>query len=276
VLTDTHCHLDSEAFDADRETVIERALHAGVARMLIPGLHLESSARAVQLAEAHPVLFAAVGIHPSEAERWNTSSLNALRALARHPKVRAIGEIGLDYFWVHDPALQARQRQVLQAQLSLAAELDMPVVIHCREQSDAEDGPCARDLLSLFEQWLHVEGGQVRTSLSPGVLHSFSGSLATALRAIELGFYIGVTGPVTYKNATSRRDTLSALPLDRLLIETDAPYLAPHPFRGKRNEPAYVTHIADKIADIQSRTPQEVAAVTGDNAVRLFSWGETA
>ena len=276
MLTDTHCHLDSEAFDADREAVIERALHAGVTRMLIPGLHLESSARAVQLSETHPALFAAIGIHPSEAAHCDTESLNALRDLAHHPKVRAIGEIGLDYFWVHDSALQARQRQVLQLQLSLAAELHMPVVIHCREQGDAEDGPCARDLLSLLEHWLLVEGGRVKTSPAPGVLHSFSGSLATALRAIELGFYIGVTGPVTYKNATSRRNTLGALPLDRLLIETDAPYQSPQPFRGKRNEPAYVTHIADKIADIQSRTPQEVAAVTGDNAVRLFSWGETA
>ncbi|MGZ6316351.1 MAG: TatD family hydrolase [Anaerolineales bacterium] len=267
MLTDTHCHLDSDAFDLDRPAVIERALQAGVTRILIPGVTLESSRRALELAGQYPALFAAIGIHPTDPDTLDDHALAVLRTLAESPRVVAIGEIGLDYYWVTDPEKHAQQREALRAQLMLAQELRKPVVIHAREKEDASDGPCAQDLLSILEQW-------AQPSPAPGVLHSFSGSLETARRALELGFYIGVTGPVTYKNAAYRREVIAAIPLDRLLIETDSPYLAPHPYRGKRNEPAYVTHIADKIAEIQSRTPQEVVAVTGINAARLFSWGE--
>jgi TatD DNase family protein len=147
------------------------------------------------------------------------------------------------------------------------------VILHCREQGDAEGGPCAEDLLSILSDWSRERSAM---SWNPGVLHSFSGSLADARSAIEMGFCIGVTGPITYKNADSRRQTVAALPLEHLLIETDAPYLAPQPHRGKRNEPAYVAHIADKIAAILSISLQEVVAVTAQNAARLFSWGETA
>ncbi len=275
MLTDTHCHLDSEAFDADRPAVVDRAIAAGVGRILIPGLDVESSQRALNLAEENHCLFAAVGIHPSEADSCTAPSLHPLRELAQHPKALAIGEIGLDYYWVQDPDRQAQQREVLRAQLLLARDVRKPVILHAREKDDSEAGPCSEDLLSILEEWLHSTDTHREASAIPGVWHSFSSSLSNARRAIDLGFYIGVTGPVTYKNARSRRATIGALPLERLLIETDAPYLAPHPHRGERNEPAYVTHIADKIADIQSRTLQEVAAVTGDNAARLFSWGET-
>ena len=276
MLTDTHCHLDSDAFDSDRRAVIERALEAGVGRILIPGVTAESSRRAVCLAANYPVIFAAVGIHPTDLQEGLTDRTIAdLRDLAQHPKVVAVGEIGLDYYWVTEPDAQMRQREALRAQLELARDLPKPVIVHTRERDDAEHGPCAEDLISILEEWV----GQLRAAheplSSPGVLHSFSGSLETAKKAIDLGFYIGVTGPVTYKNAESRRRVIAALPLEHLLIETDAPYLAPHPYRGKRNEPAYVAHIADKIARIQSRTPQEVIAVTGNNAARLFSWGET-
>jgi TatD DNase family protein len=267
VLTDTHCHLDSDAFDIDRPAVIERALQAGVTRILVPGVTVESSRRALDLAGEYPALFAAVGIHPTDLVSLDVHALAVLRTLAENPRVVAIGEIGLDYYWVTAPDKQAQQREALRAQLTLAQDLHKPVVIHAREKDDAADGPCAEDLISILEQW-------ARPSPAPGVLHSFSSSLETARRALELGFYIGVTGPVTYKNAVYRREVIAAIPLERLLIETDSPYLAPHPYRGKRNEPAYVTHIADKIAQIQSRTSQEVVAVTGINAARLFSWGE--
>ncbi len=268
MLTDTHCHLDSDAFDPDRPAVIQRALQAGVARILVPGVTLESSRRALELSDEYQAIFAGIGIHPTDLDALDDHALAALRSLAESPKVVAIGEIGLDYYWVTDPEKQARQREALKAQLMLAQDLHKPVVIHAREKDDAVHGPCANDLISILEQWVQP------SSPAPGVLHSFSGSIETAHRALRLGFYIGVTGPVTYKNAAYRREVIAAIPLDRLLIETDSPYLAPHPYRGKRNEPAYVTHIADKIAEIQSRTPQEVVAVTGTNAARLFSWGE--
>ncbi len=185
----------------------------------------------------------------------------------------AIGEIGLDYYWVTDPNQQARQRETLSAQLHVASELGKPVVLHCREKGDAEYGPCIDDLLRILAEWLRETHP---SSPHPGVLHSFSSGLNAARRAIELGFFIGVTGPITYKNAASRRETIAALPLESLLIETDSPYLAPQPHRGQRNEPAYVAHIADKIAAIRSRQPEEIATVTAQNAARLFSWGESA
>jgi TatD DNase family protein len=274
VLTDTHCHLDSEAFDADRPAVIGRAREAGVERILVPALDVRSSRRCVELCAEYPGLFAAVGIHPTEVEKQEADSISVLRELAVNPKVAAIGEIGLDYYWVKDAEQQARQRDALCQQLELAAELHKPVVIHAREKGDADHGPCSDDLMAILEAWVkaHAEARQP----APGVLHSFSSNLDVARRAIECGFYIGVTGPVTYKNAEARRGVIASLPLERLLIETDAPYLAPQPYRGSRNEPAYVTHIADKIAAIQSRSADEVAAVTGQNAAQLFSWRDAA
>jgi TatD DNase family protein len=276
VLTDTHCHLDSEAFDADRGAVVERARAAGIVRLLSPGTTVASSERCIQIAGEHPSVHAAVGIHPTETEPVNSANIDRLRELARHAKAVAIGEIGLDYYWVRDPARQAQQREALHVQLLLASELEKPVVLHAREHADAHDGPCMEDLLGLLDKWLRELEAQGRRPAMPGVLHSFSGSLDAARRAIRMGFYIGITGPVTYKNAGFRREVVAQLPLDRLLIETDAPYLAPVPHRAKRNEPAYVSHIADKIADVQSRDQQEVVAVTGDNAARLFGWGDAA
>ncbi len=276
MLTDTHCHLDSEAFERDRAAVVDRALAAGLARVLTPGTNLSSSARCIEIAAQHPCVYAAVGIHPTEMEPVSSQSIDRLRELARRPRVVAIGEIGLDYYWVTDQAQRGREREWLQVQLLLASELQKPVVLHAREHADAHHGPCMEDLLKLLEDWLLGLQTQARRPALPGVLHSFSGSLDAAERALALGFFIGVTGPITYKNAEARREIIARLPLDHLLIETDAPFLAPVPQRGKRNEPAYVTHIADKIADVQSRTVEEVVAVTGDNAARLFSWGEAA
>ncbi len=286
-LTDTHCHLDFNKFDVDRDEVLGRAWEAGLTRILIPGITLPASRSAVKLAESHPRLFAAIGIHPNDSLTWASETKNELRVLAGpHPiptsdsttvgrsnKVVAIGEIGLDYYW--DSAPHVHQQMVLNEQLALAMELRLPVVLHCREKGDALHGACAEDLIEILEKW--VDRLRVEKSLlaeRPGVLHSFSGSRETAQRAIRLGFYIGVTGPVTYKNALKRQEVSGALPLERLLIETDAPFLAPHPQRGRRNEPAFVVEIADKIAQLNSRSLDEVAAITSANAARLFSWGE--
>ncbi len=276
ILTDTHCHLDFDKFNADRADVLLRAQQAGVARILIPGLTLTSSRSAVKMAESHPMLFAAIGVHPTEASKVERrtsgigySTFDAFRDLARNPKVIAIGEIGLDYYW--DAAPHDLQQRVLREQLDLAADLELPVVIHCREKGDAADGPCASDLIKILEEWANRRGrGKSPLAERPGVLHSFSGSRATAQRAIGLNFYIGVTGPVTYRK--ERQELIASLPLERLLIETDAPFLAPTPQRGKRNEPAYVRLIADKIAALHSCSPEQTAAVTSANAMRIFGW----
>jgi TatD DNase family protein len=283
-LTDTHCHLDLEQFDADRVEVLARAQAAGVSRILIPGLDLASSRAVVELAGADPMLFAAVGVHPNEALGWGGESLAELRRLAEsggaavqsqeilHSRVVAIGEIGLDYYW--EAAPHERQQEVLREQLGLARELSLPVVIHLREKDDAPHGNCAEDLLRVLGGWVEeLRGGESPLAECPGVLHSFSGSQQTGEKALELGFCIGVTGPVTYKNAEARRELVGSLPLERLLIETDAPYLAPVPQRGKRNEPAFVRHIADRIAEVQRSTTERVAEVTSENAQRLFRWG---
>jgi TatD DNase family protein len=273
-LADTHCHLDFGKFDSDRTEVMDRARAAGVSRILIPAVTLPSSLSAVKLAESDPMLFAAIGVHPTDALTWDDGTAAALRELASNPKVVAIGEIGLDYYW--DAALHDVQQRVLREQLDLATGLELPVVIHLREAGDAEDGDCAREALTLLEDWANsLERGGNPLADRPGVLHSFSGSASTARRAIDLHFYIGVTGPVTFKNAVRRQQLIASLPLERLLIETDAPFLSPEPRRGRRNEPANVAHIADKIASLHSRTPEEIAAFTSENARRLFRWGET-
>lgn len=275
MLTDTHCHLDFNKFDDDRQAVIQRALEAGVERILIPALELKSSESVIKLANSHPNLFAAVGFHPTDLDGWNDKAVETLLNLARSAdKVVAIGEIGLDYYWVKEPEKQARQRLVLKEQLRLAREAGLPVVIHMREAEDAWFGQASIDLLDILSEWqsgLAAEGHPLAER--PGVLHSFNGTLETAQKAIAHHFYIGVTGPVTYKNAEEKRQIIRQLPLERLLIETDAPFLTPVPQRGKRNEPAFVAHIADKIAEIHKTTREQVAEITAANANRLFGWG---
>jgi TatD DNase family protein len=279
VFTDTHCHLDLRKFDPDRAEVLRRAGQAGVTRILIPGLNLESSRAVMALAASHPMLYAAAGVHPTEAQTWTGETREELRKLTGpflkgkgdkgEGKVVALGEIGLDYYW--DSAPHEMQKTVLQEQLSLASELELPVVLHLREAKDAHGEPCADDLLEILGRWVSGLGGSPLKE-RPGVLHSFSGSLETAQAAIGLGFYIGVTGPVTFENAPERQALVAALPLEHLLIETDSPFLAPHPRRGRRNEPAYVCLIADKIALLHSCPTEQVAAVTTENAGNLFGW----
>jgi TatD DNase family protein len=269
--TDTHCHLDSEKFDADRSEVLRRAEEAGVTRILVPGVDLGSSRSALALAESHPRLYAAIGVHPSEVNDYHKSMLKELRSLEGHPRVRAVGEIGLDYYW--DTAPHKLQRRVLEDQLALAAELQLPVVIHFREKADTPGGPCSTDLLGTLQEWTaSLRRGKNPLADRPGVLHSFSGTLEMAQAAMGLGFFLGVTGPVTYQNAQKRLELVAALPLECILLETDAPYLSPHPRRGKRNEPATICLIADKIACVQGITTGQVARVTSENARQLFDW----
>ncbi|MBL8051070.1 MAG: TatD family hydrolase [Anaerolineales bacterium] len=271
-LTDTHCHLDYNKFDADREEVIQRANDAGLIRLLVPGLQHKSSKEAVTLAEKYPSVYAAVGFHPTDLEEFHQKNFDEVKALANHPKVVAIGEIGIDYYWVKEKEKQEFQREVLKQQLAFAKEVNKPVVIHMREENDAWFGEASVDLLNILEEWQKSLSGSLAEK--PGVLHSFNGTLETAQKGLDLNFYIGITGPVTYKNADKKREIIAQLPLEKLLIETDSPFLSPVPVREKRNEPSYILHIADRIAEIHSKSPAEIAAITTQNAARLFAWGD--
>ena len=258
-VVDSHCHLDQPQFDLDRESVIQRAVESGVAHIINPGVDLPSSHAAIGLAQRHESIYAAVGVHPHEAQTLDAAGLAELETLARSPKNVAIGEIGLDYY--RDLSPRDAQRRAFRQQLELAAELDLPVIVHDRDAHD--------DVLAMLREW-HASLLSVTRYSAFGVLHSFSGDAAMAERAVELGFYIGVSGPVTYKNAHRLREVVSALPLERLLIETDAPYLTPHPHRGQRNEPAYVRLVARAVAEVKGSTLDQTAAQTTANVGSLF------
>jgi len=257
-LVDTHCHLDFRDFKADLSEVLNRAWATGVECILVPGIDLQTSQAAVELAEAHPQIYAAVGVHPNDAMLWDESTPEILEAMANHPKVVAIGEIGLDYYRQRTP--WERQKQVLWEQLNLAERLKLPVVIHTRNASP-DDRACIIETLEILE----------KTSLN-GVLHSFSGNLSEAERTLALGFFIGITGPVTFKNAAELREVVAVVPLDRLLIETDSPFLTPHPHRGQRNEPANVRFVAEKISELHNQPVGIVTETLVANAQRLFQW----
>jgi len=270
LIVDSHCHLDFDRFDRDRAQVVARARQAGLARILNPGINLASSRMAVALADAYAEVYAAVGVHPNDGLSWNAQSLSELRALVDHSKVVAIGEIGLDYYRDYTP--QDVQRRIFQQQLDLAAEVGLPVVIHSRNASDG-DQRATGDVLSFLAEWRkHLEASNPQLALRPGVLHSYGGSPEHARWALELGFWIGIDGPVTFPKAEALRALVKDLPLERLLIETDAPFLTPQAFRGKRNEPAYVRYVAEQIAKLHNLSYQRVAEVTTANAERLFHW----
>jgi TatD DNase family protein len=254
-LADTHCHLCLDDFAPDLAQVLLRAREAGVERILVPGVDLETSERAVELAEAHDGIFAAVGIHPHYASSYHPEARARLRRLAESPKVVAIGEIGLDYF--RDRSPRDVQRRAFAEQLELASELGLPAVIHNREATD--------DLLEQALPWAAARD-------NPGVLHAFSSDEATATTATQAGFYLGVAGPITFPNAGGRRIITGGLPRDRVVLETDAPHLSPHPRRGERNEPARVALIAEALAEIWQRRPSDTRRTTWDNAAALFRW----
>lgn len=252
-MIDSHCHLDFSHFDEDRDDVLTRAIDAGVTGVINPGTDLETSRRAVVLAEQYDNVYAAVGVHPHDASTVDDQMLTELRQLASHPKVVAIGEIGLDYY--RDLSPRARQRAAFEAQLTLAADLGLPVIIHQRESEI--------DVMASLRAWAKGE--------HPGcVLHAFSGDEAMADEAVSLGFLIGVGGPVTFKNARRLPEIVPRLPPNCLVIETDAPYLAPHPHRGTRNEPAYVALVAERLAQLRGSSRDELACQVTANTLRLF------
>jgi TatD DNase family protein len=251
LLVDTHCHLNLHQFDADGTDVIARAVAAGVKQIVVPGTDLASSRQAVALADRYPQVLAAVGVHPNDAQAFGASDLDELRQLAALPKVVALGEIGLDLYWQIVPL--AQQRRAFEAQLQLAADLDKPAIVHDRQA--------------------HAEVWEVLKANRPpagAVLHAFSGDQALAEAAAADGFYLGVDGPLTYKNSRALQAIFAAVPLEHILLETDAPYLTPQPHRGQRNEPAYVRYVAEKLAALRQLTFDEVAQTTTANAARFF------
>ncbi len=260
---DTHCHLNFNLFENDLDQVLERAWQAGVERIVIPAIDLETSYQVVKLCEKYPNCFAAVGVHPNDALTWTEHTLPELRALSAHPSVVAIGEIGLDYYWHKAPP--DLQQRIFRQQLELAAEMSKPVLVHSRESLG--------DLWPMLSCW-QKELAALPTALTGrcGVLHSYDGDLATALSALEHGFWIGVGGPVTFKNALQKQTLVRALPLEGLLLETDAPFLAPQPMRGRRNEPAYIPVVAEKIAQLHTQPLTNVAQITTRSAERLLGW----
>jgi len=254
-LIDSHAHIDFPQFAEDREAMLERARAAGVTTLLAIGTGPgpEKLDSAIPFAGQHDWIFATVGIHPHEAKEVTPAHLDELSKLAKHPKVIAWGEIGLDYYYDHSP--REVQQKVFREQMALAQQAKLPIIIHCRE--------AWTDCLNVLEEvWKPTGLG--------GVLHCFSSTLEDARRGIDLGFLISFAGNSTYPKAQNLRDVAKALPLEKLLIETDSPYLAPQPYRGKRNEPAYVAEVARTLANVRNLSPDELAAATADNFRRLF------
>lgn len=258
-LIDTHCHLNFNSYDDDRAEVLRRANDAGVQRVIIPAIDLPSCNEALALTAEHDQLYTAVGVHPNSCSDFDSAKLEELRTLAKHPRVIAIGEIGLDYYW--DKCPKSAQHRALEAQLELAARLELPVILHNRE--------AANDLMAMLEAWAPTTPPSMSNRL--GVLHSFSASREVAQLALELGFSLGFTGPLTYKKSDDLRAIAGGIPRERLLIETDGPFLAPQQQRGKRNEPAFVRFINDKLAELHGIPAEEMARQTTQNAVRLFA-----
>ncbi len=263
---DTHIHLQLPAYHRDRQAVLNRAAAAGVTGCILPGSELEDSREGVILAEkltGHPIpIYAGVGLHPGAADKVTPELLDQLRQLAKSPRVVAIGEIGLDYYWPSKPdrhypfAEPPSQRRGFLAQLDLAAELGLPVIIHDREAH--------ADTLDVLQDW--VKGGPGRT----GSVHAYAGGPAFLEQVMDLGFFIGMDGPVTFEKAVELHVVAKYVPLTRLLLETDGPYLTPNPYRGKRNEPAYLSYIVNQIATLRKVAPETVIEATTKNAHRLF------
>ena len=254
-LIDSHAHIDFPQFADDREAMLQRARDAGVGTLLAIGTGPgpEKLDAAITFAEQHDWIYTSVGIHPHEAKEVTPQHLDELALLAQHPKVVAWGEIGLDYFYDHSP--RDVQATVFRSQMELAHAAKLPIIIHCRDAWD--------DCLALIEQHWRPTG-------LAGILHCFTGTFGHAKRGLDMGFLISFAGNATYPKTQNIRDVAKEIPLDRILIETDSPFLAPQPYRGKRNEPAYVAEVAKTLATVRNLAPEEIAAATAANFRRLF------
>ena len=248
---DTHAHYGSELYDEDREQLIASMPQRGVELIINPGCTLESSQGAVALSERHSHVYAAVGVHPSDCHTYSDEVEEGLRKLVGHPKVKAIGEIGLDYYW-KDNAPAELQKEVFVRQLDLARESKLPVIVHNRDAH--------KDTLDIVRQYKDVQG----------VYHCYAGSIEDAKILVKMGWMLSFTGVITFKNARKALDVIRWLPMDRIMIETDSPYLTPEPFRGKRNDPGKLYRMAEKLAEIRGLTVEEIHTITTENGKRLY------
>jgi len=249
---DTHAHLNAEQYSEDLTEVIDRALETGVSNIVVVGFDRPTIERAMELIEQYDFMYASVGWHPVDAIDMTDEDLLWIEELSKHPKVVALGEMGLDYHWDKSP--KDIQKEVFRKQIQLAKKVKLPIIIHNREAT--------ADIVEILKEENAQEVG--------GIMHCFSGSPETAKECVDMNFYISLGGPVTFKNAKKPKEVAEVIPMDRLLIETDCPYLAPHPFRGKRNEPGYVKLVAEQIAEIKGMSLEEVAEKTTANAKKLF------
>lgn len=252
MLFDTHAHLNAVQYSEDVEEVIKRAQEEKVCNIVVVGFDRPTIARAIELAEQYDFIYAAVGWHPVDAIDMTDEDLYMLEQLAAHPKVVALGEMGLDYYWDKSP--KDVQKDVFRKQIALAKKVKLPIIIHNREAT--------ADILTILQEENAQEVG--------GIMHCFTGSVEVAKQCIAMNFYISFGGPVTFKNAKKPKEVAKDIPLEHLLIETDCPYLTPHPFRGKRNEPSYVKYVAAAIAELKEISLEEVARQTTENAKKLF------
>ena len=250
MIFDTHAHYDAKQFDTDRDAVLSAMPQRGVGRIVDPGCDNPSSLAAVAQAERYPFVYAAVGWHPEEWESWDSGSMPFLRELTRHPRVVAVGEIGLDYYW--DKEHKALQKEMFERQIILALERDLPVIVHDREAHE--------DSLEMVLRYPELRG----------VFHCFSGSAEMAKELLRRGWYLGFDGPVTYKNNKKAGEVLAVTPTDRILVETDSPYMAPEPVRGRRNDSGNLPHMIAKIAEYKGVTAEEMERITWENGCRLF------
>ncbi len=253
MLFDTHVHLNARQYAKDRTEVIERAFEAGVSHMVVVGFNHETIPLALEIAEQYETIYAAIGWHPVDAIDCKDEDLKWIEDLSTHPKVVALGEMGLDYHWDRSP--KDVQKEIFRKQIQLAKKLNMPIVIHNREATE--------DVIQILQEENAKDVG--------GIMHCYSDSIEYLETCLEMNFYISLGGPVTFKNATLPKEVAKAVPLNKLLIETDAPYLTPHPYRGKRNEPAYVTYVAKKIAELKGISYETLCEATTQNAFRLFN-----
>ena len=256
MLTDTHCHLDFEVFDQDRDQILDNATQNQVTMIINPGTNIATSKAALQISNTYENVFAAVGIHPNEYVEDVGSTIGVLRKLTTQPNVVAIGEIGLDFY--RNNTSHEYQKQLFRSQLELATEVNLPVIIHCREAYE--------ETIRIVKEW-QDNGGSTENC---GVFHSFSGTEYLSKLIINKGFYIGVTGSITFKNSHDLRQTISKVPLNKLLLETDAPFLSPHPNRGKRNEPGFLHLTAKQVSKLKSTTIDNIAKQITSNACDLF------
>ena len=250
MLFDTHAHLDDSAFDEDRAELLATFQDAGVGLVLNASCSLESSRACIALAEAYPWIYCSVGSHPDTADEVNEEVVEIYRQMCKHPKVKAIGEIGLDYYYetIHRDA----QMRAFRMQMQLARELDMPVIVHERDAHN--------DGMTIVKEFPEVKG----------VFHCYSGSAEMAQQLVNMGWYIGFTGVLTFKNARKAVETAASIPLDRIVLETDCPYMAPVPFRGKRNDPGYLYRMAEKLAEVRNLPVEEIHRITVENGKRLY------